>query len=112
MVRGPGNYLLREILPLAAAHDIVLRAEWVSSAGNGLVDAHVVLIVIGCYPYARIGILLIYCYHSLFHDLPLSYTWSPDASIGKFSKAVAVYCIAYFSFGGAGCEKERMWQLC
>lgn len=38
MVKGPGNYPLREILQLAAAYDITLYAEWVSSAENGLAN--------------------------------------------------------------------------
>jgi len=39
VVKGPGNYPLREILQLAAVHDITLSAEWISSAENGLADA-------------------------------------------------------------------------
>jgi hypothetical protein len=63
-VKGPGNYPLREILQLAAAYDITLYAEWVSSAENGLADA--------LSRFDRDRVLLL-CPHWDTSDLPLPY---------------------------------------
>jgi len=64
VVKGPGNYPLREILQLAAAYDITLYAEWVSSAENGLADA--------LSRFDRDRVLLL-CPHWDTSDLPLPY---------------------------------------
>ena len=38
-LRGPGNKPLRQLLLLAAQHDIIIEARWIKSEDNGLADA-------------------------------------------------------------------------
>lgn len=64
VVKGPGNYPLREIFQLAAVSDITLHAKWISSADNGLADA------LSRFDRLRVSSL---CPHWDTSDLPLLY---------------------------------------
>ena len=64
VVKGLGNYPLYKILQLAAAYDITLYAEWVSSAENGLANT--------LSRFNRDRVLLL-CPHQDTSNLPLLY---------------------------------------